>query len=175
MSRYSEDPDTWSYWFKYEAFNFWRIRAAIRRIKRLAAWLPVLWKDEDWDYCYAFRIFQFKLQRMHNDMLRENRHTTANKDCKDIRIAINLLGRLAHEPDFYFDNEERYKSFMGLCSCPAEVMTFEELPIGGRRIHFHTCAWCKSLMKREEKHKKQKADAEFLFAHIAKHYTRWWT
>jgi len=36
----------------------------IRNIKRIIKWIPVLWKDRDWDHNYLWEIINFKLQMM---------------------------------------------------------------------------------------------------------------
>lgn len=36
----------------------------IRKIKKVIEWLPLIWRDEDWDFCYLLYLMRYKLQRM---------------------------------------------------------------------------------------------------------------
>lgn len=41
-----------------------RFRDAVRGIKNLAAYAPLVWRDRDWDYGYLLALMEFKLTRM---------------------------------------------------------------------------------------------------------------
>lgn len=40
------------------------MRQFFRNIARTFAWLPVIWRDREFDYAFLFRIITFKLERM---------------------------------------------------------------------------------------------------------------
>lgn len=54
-------------------------RSRYRRIHRLIAWIPVLWKDEDWDPAYLFEVLRFKISRMRREIERNKRHMSLSQ------------------------------------------------------------------------------------------------
>ena len=53
-------------------------------ISNLWAWLPIIWKDRDWDSWFIYQIIEFKLRRQSNYIGRKDRHTRAQEDAKDM-------------------------------------------------------------------------------------------
>lgn len=49
-------------WWNWEAKYFHKI--IIRGFKNLWKWLPVIWKDRDWDHYHMFAMMDFKLKNM---------------------------------------------------------------------------------------------------------------
>lgn len=49
-------------------FPWHYFRNGQQRLKGLIAWLPVIWKDEDWDQVYLFEIMRFKICRMRQEI-----------------------------------------------------------------------------------------------------------
>lgn len=41
-----------------------RVGRFIRSVKRIAYWLPVIWRDQDWDHVYLWRVLAHKLSSM---------------------------------------------------------------------------------------------------------------
>ncbi len=76
-------------------FPSYYFRNGYRRIKRFIAWFPVLWKDEDWDSAYLFEIMLFKISYMRQEMERDKRHVGYQRNVQDIKIAEELLKRIA--------------------------------------------------------------------------------
>lgn len=60
------------------------------RTSNVISWLPILWKDRDWDYAFITKIFIFKLERtakfMENSELK-----CCKKHSRQIRYAIHLI------------------------------------------------------------------------------------
>ena len=73
---------------------FWAITTPIRRLKHIAAWLPVLWHDYDWDHAYLLSMIAFKLRRMqryHETLgITDGRFRTA----RQLQICAILLERM---------------------------------------------------------------------------------
>lgn len=42
----------------------YRIKRFLRKIGKIIGWLPILWKDEDWDYEYILDILRHKVDTM---------------------------------------------------------------------------------------------------------------
>lgn len=153
------------------------LRRQRRRFKRLIAWLPIIWDDEEWDYEYLFKIMQFKISRMRSQMAKNNRHIGCEQQVKEMQRAEFLLSRISFS-DFYFENNENSKNNdkQGKCSCPEVTMTFEQLPNGCSLCHFHYCEFCeksfKHWYKREEA--KERFDIQYTMNYIARKCQRWW-
>ena len=81
-----------------------------RRIKRYIAWIPVLWKDENWDYAYLFEIMRFKISRMRKEIERNKRHVGYKEDLRQMKVAEELLRRVADSDDFYYELFEQLEN-----------------------------------------------------------------
>lgn len=55
---------------KHEVRGFWWrwIGRYIKKIRKILAWLPVLWEDEDWDHDYILRVLKYKLIRTREEI-----------------------------------------------------------------------------------------------------------
>lgn len=74
---------------------FWRLR-------RLLAWLPVLWNDAEWDHAFLFRIMEFKLRRMARYHRRYGNLARSERTVQQLTEAAALCSRMANE--IYFAN-----------------------------------------------------------------------
>lgn len=74
----------------------------VRKIKRIIAWLLVLWEDEDWDHAYLFRILRFKLSSM--EKFFRTRGMLANREVNALQMkrCMIIIDRLI--ADDYYEN-----------------------------------------------------------------------
>ena len=70
-------------------------------IRNLWRWLPVIWFDQDFDWCYTARILEIKLRRL-ADCMEHGHRIHGKRDAKQARVCAMLLKRLI--TDEYFDN-----------------------------------------------------------------------
>jgi hypothetical protein len=75
----------------------YRIKRIIRRIKNLFRWLPVIWKDEQWDHYYIFQILKHKLIIMSDDIRKRNIHTVAKYDADRMMLCVRLIDKVQNE------------------------------------------------------------------------------
>ena len=75
----------------------WRIRRVIRRTKNLFRWLPVIWKDEQWDYHFIFEILKYKLTIMSEYIRKNSHHTSAEYDADRMMLAVRLIDKVQNE------------------------------------------------------------------------------
>ena len=62
--------------------------------KKLLKWIPVIWKDQDWDQVFFYKILRFKLKCM-AEYHRKHGHSLNAKDiAKQIEICVMLLNRI---------------------------------------------------------------------------------
>lgn len=77
-----------------------KVRQFVARVVRFFDWLPVLWRDNDWDWVFVLILLRHKLERMVQYWDRKRRHVGWEKDVRHMKIAILLIDRLV-ENDYY--------------------------------------------------------------------------
>lgn len=75
------------YWFKRK----WR------QIKRVADFIPIIWKGYDWDYHYAIELFQHQLKRTANSIEKNGHHVGKENTAARIRTAVELMEKVYDE------------------------------------------------------------------------------
>lgn len=81
----------WRYWELWETPIDWA-----GRVRRICAWLPLLWRDRDWDQAFLVRIVEYKLRRMADCIERNQIVMSADRTARDLRIAAEHLHRYLH-------------------------------------------------------------------------------
>jgi len=87
----------------------WRFKELKRSIKNLWRWLPIIWKDRDWDHFYIYQILEFKLRKQANYISTMDRHTKAQEDSRDMLICANLIAKVK-EGSYSSEVLDYYKS-----------------------------------------------------------------
>jgi len=89
---YREWPDWIEKWFFDPYFN---IKSSIRNffmsISNLIKWIPVIWKDRNWDDAYIYDILQFKIFQQRKYLVKHNRSTSTSANNRDMTICLNLI------------------------------------------------------------------------------------
>ena len=75
----------------------WRFRRIVRRTKNVLRWLPIIWKDEQWDYYYIFEVLKYKLVIMSDEISRAGNHEMAEYDASRMRLAVRLIEKVQNE------------------------------------------------------------------------------
>ena len=119
-------------------------------IENLFIWLPVTWKDRDWDWYYLSRLMRFKLLRMADECEKYSYHVRKDKDVKQMRIVAELLRRMEDQP--YYDNAD------------ARIGgdRKKDPQIKGKSL------WCEHIRMQE------KQDDEYLGKMLSKNMRSWW-
>ncbi len=69
-------------------------RNAYRRLARLCAWAPIIWRDHDWDEHPLLRIIEFKLARMSAAFDSESAMAMGSeRHAREMRIVIERFRR----------------------------------------------------------------------------------
>lgn len=94
-------------WWEFQHRWKWRLydtvtlpRRGYRRLAHIAAFLPVLWKDNDFDEGYLVKLIIVKLHRMADHFEEHHHHTGWQRQVRDIRTAIGHLERY-QDPERY--------------------------------------------------------------------------
>ena len=145
------------------------LREWARKTKRIIDWIPTLWKDEDWDPVYLYRIMEFKISRMRKEIDSNALHLNYKRDVKNMKIAEELLSRMSSgEDNFYWENNFEQCEFqkrIKACPCVKDKFGFDK-----------GCPYCRKMFRfqytREDA--KEKADAQYLWRLLEKQSGRWW-
>lgn len=121
-------------WWKFEGQYMLRnIRIGLSKIWY---WLPIIWKDRDWDSHYIYEILKHKLKAQSHYIGVRDIHTTAQQDARNMRICVNLIDKI--QDDFYqMENSdyledrhwfEKCKDTPGYSTWESEILseTFDE-------------------------------------------------
>lgn len=157
-----------------------KIREFFRSISRVVAWLPILWKDRDWDYYYLEQILKFKLRRM-ADCIESNALIVGySRVVKQIRYAVYLIDRVQQDvdqtkefgkfqekwgkPEYSFKPSPRGKGYSQLVTTYPKGTTPE---LHGQADSDYIQMMRRVADKEEELH-------ERLYNHIRKYVRGWW-
>jgi hypothetical protein len=90
---------TWRTYAPHWLLNF------IDGIKNIIKWIPIIYKDKNWDHRYIYDIIEFKLLQQRNYLIKANRHTNVWEINRDITICLNLIQLIKNESysDEFFD------------------------------------------------------------------------
>lgn len=157
----------------------------IQGIKNIFKWLPIVWKDRDFDYSYIIRALRFKIENTANYIEKHNRYEGNELDVQKMRLCLKLIDKI--NSDFYeCEYQEYYKTNMfteklenGLHEYKSEVIEdnldlyFKKYPNDYRRL--------------SEKHKDKRIHSALfmgkmrteratylLFTIISRNIYKWW-
>lgn len=77
-------------------------RTIITGFKNLWYWLPIIWKDRNWDYRYIFQILEHKLKAQSKYIGERDIHTRAQRDAEVMMTCVRLLQKIGDE---YYSSE----------------------------------------------------------------------
>lgn len=75
----------------------WRIKNIYISLSNIIRWLPVLWKDRDWDDSFIFIILREKLKNQAEYIRKQDRHTLAQYDAQRIMTCVRLIDKIIEE------------------------------------------------------------------------------
>lgn len=85
------DKKTWRY---YTPIWFNKI---VDGISNIIKWIPILYKDRNWDDHHILEVLKFKLIQQRKELVEANRHTTVWQTNRDITICLNLIEHIQEE------------------------------------------------------------------------------
>ena len=69
----------------------------MRRIKNLIRWIPIIWKDRDWDFYFTYEILKKKLEFQAEFTRKYGHHESALHDASRMETCVRLIKKLQHE------------------------------------------------------------------------------
>lgn len=86
----------------------YKVKKFFRKILRVIQFIPLAWRDEDWDYDFLIELIKFKCEKMRT-YFRKTR-IISEADAKEIIIGLN---RTLWHIDCYRNPEKAYKEEYG--------------------------------------------------------------
>jgi hypothetical protein len=98
------------------------IKEFFRFIIKLFRWIPIIWKDRDYDDYFIFEILKQKILQQRNYLVKNNRHTNIDQDNFWMTICLNLIERIQdnyYEVEYfdYFDSEIYFTEIGDISIC----------------------------------------------------------
>jgi hypothetical protein len=85
-------------------YYFYPVRQFVYRIKNVWRWLPIIWKDKDYDHHFISEILIKKLEHTRDFFLSDDTHIAeASQVAAQIQEAINRLHMTRDSWEFYED------------------------------------------------------------------------
>ena len=75
----------------------WRLRQFKRRLINLFRWIPIIWKDEQWDYYHIFEILKHKLLFTAEHTRKYGYHINSNHDANRMMLCVRLIEKVQNE------------------------------------------------------------------------------
>lgn len=85
---------------------FYEVRQFFKRFYNLYRWLPIIWRDQDWDQHYIYEILKFKLENQARYIGGNNRHLRAKRDAEIMLLCCRLIEKVSTEE--YLDEVHKY-------------------------------------------------------------------
>ena len=84
-----------------------------RQIKNVIKWLPVIWKQYDFDYHYSLEVFKFQLLKQ-ADFMESDKSYGVNSyiDAQKIRMVVRLMEKVYNE-DYACEYQDKIKQKYG--------------------------------------------------------------
>jgi len=155
------------------------IRDIKHGFRNLYAWLPLIWKDRDWDHGFLFEMLQFKLSRMEK-CLRNGIHLHADETADKVKLCVLLLDRINkdeyHEMVFKHHDKKWGETDLTFTKCK-DNPEMSELHISRENVNSEEDKEqerkeYRAIMKRPDELMQQ--DIDMLFETMRKHIRGWW-
>ena len=135
---------------------FYGLRKFGRFIKRLWRWVPVLWKQEDWDYDFLYEIMRIKMEELLKCLKEDNIHVGADRRARQLSICLEYFKRM-RTPEDYIDIPSEDVSFKDTSDGFVEMKT---TPYFNRQ-----CKKCREF---------EKFNYDMFWKRFVQWHTEWW-
>lgn len=92
------------------------MRSFFYGLGNLRRWLPLIWRDRDWDWVFLAQVMEFKLRRMAHHENFFGHHVGSKLDARRQLICAELLKRLMDD-DYYI----HARKFFGVTPAASEA------------------------------------------------------
>jgi hypothetical protein len=93
---------------------FWRIRYFFISMKNIIKWIPILYKDRDWDHSFILYIIEFKLKNIRNRYVKTKYFVGQDKEIYWLNICLYLLDYINKSKAWDDKEENKYLNFKNI-------------------------------------------------------------
>ena len=89
-----------------------------RGLCNIIRWTPIIWGDEDFDWCFLARVMEWKLHTMSSFFQKYGHHIGSSRDARQMLICAELLRRLREDESDGLDglvHEKRMRGWQMMC------------------------------------------------------------
>ena len=79
----------------------YKIKSKIRQLRKILRWIPILWRDRDWDYYFVYEILKQKLIDTEKYIRKDGVHMFNDHDADSMLKAIDLISKV--QTEYYLD------------------------------------------------------------------------
>jgi hypothetical protein len=98
----------------------------VKGIKNIIYWIPIIWKDRDYDSHYIFEVLKHKLKSQAKYIGDRDFHERAQTDARNIRICVSLIEKIQDETyRMEYFNYAKERSWFEPCKDNPEYSTWE--------------------------------------------------
>jgi hypothetical protein len=80
----------------------YKINRFFKRFYNLYRWLPIIWKDQDWDTDFIWEIWKFKLKNQADYIGKKGHHVNNERDAERMMTCVKLMEKIQSG---YYSNE----------------------------------------------------------------------
>lgn len=93
----------------------YKLKQFFKRFYNLYRWLPIIWKDQDWDHTYIWDILKFKLKNQAKYIGTKDRHLSAKRNAEIMMLCTRLIDKIedeyyTYEWSKYYESESFFTS-----------------------------------------------------------------
>ena len=162
----------------------YKIKQFFKRIYNLYRWLPVIWKDQDWDDHYIFEILKFKLKNQAEYIGYHDHHVSAKRDAEIMMLCVRLIEKVQSEfyGCEYYDYHKSNIKFIDSESHPGMYEMDIEYISKNFDEYFKKYPRIYNQVKTEDRHKtafniakiNEERAHKLLFKILEQNIRRWW-
>lgn len=199
--RWKDQFDMWfynkfrrSWYYKYIVYPFADFKTGIRNIIK---WLPIIWKDRDWDHGYLMNVLRFKIDEMQKHIDKYGHMVNYQKFpmIRDMKLCVGLIDKI-REDVYEMEYHDYHKSKFDFIPIPGQTnfeldmstisdnldeyfakypkavkVAKEQLVRNGRDVEDPDARTIIAIMTGAERHRKAKA---LLFRILNEKIEHWW-
>ena len=75
----------------------YRIKLKIKQLRKLIRWIPIIWRERDWDYYFVYEILKQKLIDTEKYIRKDGLHVFNEHDADSIKTAIEMIEKVQTE------------------------------------------------------------------------------
>ena len=151
----------------------------IRPIKRLfnfiikvIQYMPILWRDYDFDSHYALVLLKYKLERTRKKILKDNIIVGTNRVARQIRLAELLLERILVDNYCVKEHQELDERWGEYTRSDEFIFPMIRAKVKTDKDKEQSNGELLAIMNKE--HYMRKQDMRYLFDHMNKKIDSWW-